>query len=138
MIIFYPLVWLLQYLRPWIVDASLTLSNQDVQLISAFHMCAKLIGVICFYPLIDWFKHQIEYFLPVTDNHLQLHIESRNDSLSAVIKKELLDKDIKNLWHTSLQSLENLLKYPQQHDHSTTDVLLKDASKLIKASTELQ
>ncbi|MEY3197770.1 MAG: hypothetical protein RL023_447 [Candidatus Parcubacteria bacterium] len=137
LILFKPIVYLLESLRIFVVDMKLTPQNQDVQLVSLFHVFAKAIGVILFYPFIDRFKATIEKLLPPSKKHLGLRIESWNNSLSLTIKQELLEEDIKDLRKKVIQHQLNSIKFPTDHDANEHQLLVSSASSLIKAITSL-
>lgn len=137
-ILFKPLVYLLKdIVLPFIHNNQVSENNNYVQVISLFHIFAKAIGVILFYPFIDRFKKLIERLLPIEHKHLNLRIDSWNNSLSLAIKQELLEQDIKDLRKKVIQHQTNTLKFPSDHDTLEHQNLVSSASSLIKAITSL-
>lgn len=138
LILFKPIVALLQSIRSWIVDPSLSGISQDVQLISFFHVFAKAIWVILFYPFIDRFKGFLERLFPVQTPTIQLQIQWRSTGLSDSIKRELIEQDITTINTLSTTIITTILKNPTVNDVTLYQEYISGSAQLIQAINELK
>lgn len=137
LILFKPIVALLQSIRSWIVDPSLSGLSQDVQLISFFHVFAKAIWVLLFYPCIDRFRWLLEKIFPAQQPHLQLNIQWRNTGLSDSIKHELIEQDITTINTLSTTTINTILKNPTVNDPTLYQEYISGSAQLIQAINEM-